>query len=287
MEKQLTPLIDGDILVYELASCGEYKDEDGELNIRNFEFVQELVDGRIRGIMEDIGTSSLPIIFLTGNSTSTRILNRTARVEDRPDTTLLKPFREVVATIKPYKGTRKVDKPFHYENVTAHLLANYDCRVSNGIEADDLMAVEQTRRPDETIICSRDKDLRMVPGWHFGWECGKQPSFGPELVDRRGKLWLNKLGEPKGTGLMFFFYQMLVGDTVDNISGCPKVGPKKAFAILSQCSTKKEAECAVRASYEAVYGDEWETYLQENSKLLWMARELNEDGTPVYYEWTF
>lgn len=287
MEKQLTPLIDGDILVYELASCGEYKDEDGELNIRNFEFVQDLVDGRIRGIQEDIGTSEAPIIFLTGNSTSTRILNRTARVEGGENTILLKPIREVVATIKPYKGTRKVDKPFHYENVTAHLLANYDCRVSNGIEADDLMAIEQSRRPDATIICSRDKDLRMVPGWHFGWECGKQPSYGPELVDRKGKLWINKQGEPKGTGLMFFFYQMLVGDTVDNIPGCPKVGPKKAFAILSQCNTKKEAECAVQASYQAVYGDDWFTYLQENAKLLWMARELNEDGTPVYYEWKF
>jgi 5'-3' exonuclease len=127
----------------------------------------------------------------------------------------------------------------------------------------------------------------MVPGWHFGWECGKQPSYGPELVDRRGKLWLNKNKEPKGTGLMFFFYQMLVGDAVDNIAGCHGVGPKKAFTLLEGCGSKKDAERAVRASYEAVYGDEWEVYLQENAKLLWMARELNEDGTPVYYEWSY
>lgn len=280
------PLIDFDILVYEIASCGEYKDEEGNHQIRDFDFVSNLLDERIKGICLDTEADKPPIGFLTGNSVSTKILNRSARLEGSDPIVLLTPFRELVATTKPYKGTRKADKPFHYANLTAYMLANYDCRISNGVEADDLMAVEQSRR-DDTIICSRDKDLRMVPGWHFGWECGKQPSFGPELVDRKGWLKKNAKGDVKGVGLKFFFYQMLVGDAVDNIGGCAGIGPVKALAILEGCDTKQDHERAVRASYEAAYGDEWEKYLQENSKLLWMARELNPDGTPVYYEWKF
>ena len=35
-----------------------------------------------------------------------------------------------------------------------------------------------------TVICSRDKDLKMVPGYHYSWGSGKQPEketwFVPE-----------------------------------------------------------------------------------------------------------
>lgn len=272
----MQPLIDSDVLRYELGFSGEYVEE-GEHKIRDFEFVQELLDNKIKFICEEVGATHPPLLFLTGDKFAMKLLKQE----------LLTPFRETIATVKPYKGTRKGEKPFHFYNITAYMLANYDCRVSNGLEADDLMAIEQTNRPDETIICTRDKDLRMVPGWHYGWECGKQPSFGPELVDNKGWLKLNDKGDVKGAGLKFFFYQMLVGDTVDNIPGCPKIGPVKAFKLLEGCSTKAEHEAAVRASYEAFYGGEWSERLEEQSKLLWMVRALHADGSPKHYEWRF
>lgn len=294
----MRPLIDGDILVYEIASCGEWEeqDEQGETVklYRDFDFVADLLDERINGICKDVDATEPPLIFLTGNSTSTRITNRRRKLEGLEPLELITPYREEVATVKPYKGTRKTYKPFHYKNVTAYLMGTYECVVSNGLEADDLMAVAQCGEDDlfrgligniDTVICSRDKDLRMVPGWHFGWECGKQPSFGPELVDNRG--WLKDVnGTIKGVGLKFFFYQMLIGDTVDNIPGCPKVGPVKALKLLEACTSKADHEAAVRAAYEAVYGDEWKERLEEQSKLLWMAQKLNEDGSPVYYDWS-
>lgn len=285
----MQPLIDADVLVYELASCGEYEEQDevtGEpvKHIRDFEFVKELTEDRIRGICLDVEATRPPILFFTGSSYRLSLLNRDRVADGLPPIQLSPSIRMDVATVKPYKGTRVEQKPYHFNNLTAYLFANYDHRVSNGLEADDLLAIEQSGRND-TIICTRDKDLRMVPGWHFGWECGAQPSFGPELVDARGWLRIDDKGKVRGVGLKFFFYQMLVGDTVDNIPGCPKIGPVNALKLLDPCTTKAEHEAVIKAAYQKAYPDNWEDMLIEQSKLLWMVRELNEFGEPLGYDW--
>lgn len=287
----MQPLIDGDVLRYELGFSGEYDELDENTNekihhIREWDFVQELVDNKIRFISEEVGADKPPVLFLTGSSTSTTILNRQRKWEGLGAITLDVPFRELVATVKPYKGTRKGAKPYHFDNITAYVLANYDCCVSNGLEADDLMAIRQSQGAGDTVICTRDKDLRMVPGWHYGWECGKQPSFGPELVTREGRLYEQR-GEIKGVGLKFFFYQMLVGDTVDNIPGCPKVGTKGAMNLLGPCVTKREHELAVISAYQKVYPDNYKEMIEEQSRLLWMVRELDNKGRPIFYEWKY
>lgn len=286
----MQPLIDADVLVYELASCGEYEEQDehGETikHIRDFEFVRELTEDRIRGICLDVGATKEPILFFTGSEYRLRLHNRTRVSEGREPLQLSPSIRAGIATVKPYKGTRVEQKPFHFNNLTAYLFANYDYCLSNGLEADDLLAIEQCGRND-TIICTRDKDLRMVPGWHFGWECGAQPSFGPELVDARGWLRLDDKGKVRGVGLKFFFYQMLVGDTVDNIPGCPGTGPKGAMKLLETCTTKAEHEAAIAASYQKAYPDNWKDMLIEQSKLLWMVRYLDNDGGPIDYEWEY
>lgn len=288
-------LIDADITRYEISSCGEYDEVDettGELfhHIRDFEFVQELFDNRVRGILEDCDSTEPPILFLTGNSTSTRILNRQRKVFGEAQLILDTPLRERIAVSKPYKGTRKEEKPFHFDNLTAYIISSYETRISNGLEADDLMCIEQRKaslQGDDTIICTRDKDLRQSPGWHFGWECGRQPSFGPIQVDNRGWLQLSDDKKLKGVGTKFFFAQMLIGDTVDNIPGCKGVGPVKAYDILKECVSKRDHELAVIEAYKNAYKDNYREVLEEQSKLLWMIRELNEDGSPIFYEWKF
>lgn len=288
----MKPLIDADVLRYEIGFSGEYDEQDentGEMvhHIREWEFVKELFDNKIAFICGEVGATLPPLLFLTGSSVSTRLINQQRVLRDEPLLELATPFRELVAVTKPYKGTRKGDKPFHFDNLTAYALANYDCRVSNGLEADDLLSIEQYGSGLTTVICSRDKDLRMVPGWQYGWECGKQPSFGPELVDARGWIKLsNDKKSIKGTGMKFFFAQMLVGDTVDNIPGCKKVGPVKAMDLLEPCRTRLEHEEAVVDAYKNAYGDEWQALLEEQAKLLWMVRELLPDGSPRHYEWS-
>ena len=165
--------------------------------------------------------------------------------------------------------------------------------VVRDIEADDAMAIEQTNQMEarsgmeRTIICTRDKDLRQVPGWHYGWEMGAQPSFGPELVDQEGNgLELNaKRNAIKGTGLPFFYAQVLWGDSADNIPGLPGCGAVRAYDLLSDCmyfgATMLDV---VTHEYTEHYGSEWEERLLEQGRLCWMTRRLHPDGKPVLWE---
>jgi 5'-3' exonuclease len=153
------------------------------------------------------------------------------------------------------------------------------------MEADDLMSIEQTSRPHETIICTRDKDLRQVPGWHYGWELGNQPQFGPLLVDDVGKITLSPDRKKiNGYGGMFFYAQCLTGDPVDTIPGLGnKTGPVKAFEILEGSETLEDAFKRVLEAYRGVYEDRAEEELLEQGRLLWMTRKLDENQNPVMW----
>lgn len=137
-----------------------------------------------------------------------------------------------------------------------------------------------------TIICTRDKDLRMVEGWHYGWECGAQPEFFPTYVEGMGEIRLiekkNKY-EIKGEGLKFFYSQLLTGDPVDNIAGLPYCGAKTAFTLLEECQSEDECFEAVRGAYEKKYGDSWREEMYEQAHLLWMVIRLDNHGNPVMW----
>lgn len=204
-------------------------------------------------------------------------------------------FRDAIATLKPYKGTRKVEKPFHFKNLTAYILAHYDVVVAEGMEADDLLCVEQTKRLKQldTIICTRDKDLRQCPGMHYGWECGLQPGFGPKRVSLMGQLNAHYKIDKKsgnevlykvsGDGLKFFYAQILMGDTVDNIPGLPGAGPALAFNLLSELQSEEELFNAVLGAYTTKYGEDARDRMYEQAQLCWMVRELDAEGKPVMW----
>lgn len=271
----MLPLIDGDILLYELGFSGEIFDEDsGEIVPLSFDRVAELLDRKIELICEDVEATEPPILFLTGRKD---VWNNPRLVGSEEP---FKPnFREKIAVTKPYKGTRKAQKPFHFYNLWAYMLATYDCRVANGVEADDEMSIFQRKHPEDTIICSRDKDLRQVPGWHFSWECGAQAALGPTHTGDVG--WIqydpdkNKLF---GYGLAFLYSQMLTGDVVDNIPGLPRWGPRKAWDVLEHCHTADDFANEVTHQYQMAKGGEWLEYFQEQHTLLKMLDEEPEDG---------
>lgn len=215
-------------------------------------------------------------------------------------------FREAIAKKKQYKGNRdRNTRPFHYSNLKAYMLTMYNCEIVNGMEADDMLAIVQTsdwlttkavvsggewgganpQLKDEcnTIICTRDKDLRQVPGWHFGWELGKQPQYGPKFVEEPGEIELINRKEIKGCGSKFFYAQLIVGDKTDNIPGLDGFGPVRAFEILHPCTTIPEMEKAVVEAYRQVYGDVWREELMEQAALVWMVREFDEEGNPIMW----
>lgn len=271
-----------------MGSVGEkLNKETGELEIRSFDFVKEVFDERIRTIVEGSGSTEYQL-FLTGDIRTHRMLQRTTKTTEE----FRRNFREECATDKTYKGTRKQDKPFHWINLTAYILSGESgIHVSIGCEADDDIAIQHTLSRDGTIICTRDKDLRMVPGHHYGWECGKQPEFGPVEYDSLGKIELvrSKSGNKiKGGGFLFFGSQLLTGDVVDNIGGLRGVGPVKAYDLLSNCTSEREVFDSVKRHYEEVGGEHWRQLLEEQCHLLWIIRERNEDGSLKHFnieEW--
>ena len=131
----------------------------------------------------------------------------------------------------------------------------------------------------------------MVPGWHYGWECGKQPEFGPVEYDNVGKIELirRKSGAViKGGGFAFFGSQLLCGDVVDNIGGLRGWGPVRSYELLADKTSERDIFDSVRRVYEEVGGDNWKELLTEQCHLLWIIRERNEDGSLKHFnieEW--
>lgn len=265
----LVPLIDGDILRYEIGFAAEagWRAMEGHdpSSLPPFDYVADILDMRIQNIMAMCNTETAPVLYITEGRT----------------------FRYDIATVKPYKGQRQENKPWHFNNLTAYMKAVYSTKVVTGIEADDAIAIEHSKPNSNTIICSRDKDLRQVPGWFFSWELGKQPSFGPTLITNPGTLQLSSNKKKLiGTGDAFFFAQVLMGDTADNIPGCPGWGPVRVYELLNPILKDREHALgdareettwiladAAREAYEEEYGDEAEVRFNEQSSLCWLLRE--------------
>lgn len=261
----LQALIDADILQYEIGFRSQINTGD-EIRPLPLEVVNEMYDRKVEEICSAVYATEPPILYFTGRGN----------------------FRDEVATHSVYKGNRKDKKrPFHFENIKAYAKATYDWREQDGLEADDLLSIEQNSRLSQrnTIICSRDKDLLIVPGYHYIWEAGLQPMFGPKWVEEIGFLQLKRGGKKLfGGGLRFFYAQCLMGDKTDNIPGLYKYGPVKTYNTLVKATTKGELQEAVLEAYRGFYGDKAEERLLEVGRQLWMTKELNEDGKPVLWE---
>jgi 5'-3' exonuclease len=144
----------------------------------------------------------------------------------------------------------------------------------------------------ETIICSRDKDLRQCQGYHFTWECGAQPEKSPYLVEGFGGLTPHydkngKMDRLYGTGDKWFLAQLLMGDSTDNIPGLKGWGPNKVYALLDEFDDYELALSRVVSVYASYYdqieGSYWREELEEQAQLVWMIRERNEDGSPKHW----
>lgn len=149
-----------------------------------------------------------------------------------------------------YKANRTQPDPVHLSALKQHLFDKWQANLAEGAEADDGLGIEQTKAEfGSTIICSIDKDLKQIPGRHYNFV--KQEFDDVDEVD----------------GMRWFYKQMLIGDTSDNIKGVAGIGKVKAGKLLDHINDEPTL-------YELVanaYGSERERMMQV-AQVLWIRR---------------
>ena len=167
-------------------------------------------------------------------------------------------FRFDIAKSAPYKGNRKaVEKPKHLGVARDHLVNKWGAVVSDGEEADDLIAIAATKYGPDTVVASIDNDMLQIPCRHFNF-------------NRREWKEVSEFD-----GMLFFYTQILTGDAADNIIGLFRVGAVKAAKMLAGCETEDQMWDVVLKAYD---GDEERVI--ENARLLWLRRKEGELWQP-------
>ena len=211
-------LIDGDLIAFRCAaSVGEDGSEEIAV-LRSDRLMQDLLHSTEADTYQ---------VFLTGSNNFRRKVN--------PE----------------YKANRK-DKvpPAHLQACREYLVKEWHALVSDGCEADDLLGINQT---EDSTIASLDKDLLMIPGWHFNWLHNEKKYVVPE------------------DGIKTFYKQMLIGDRSDNIFGVDKIGKVKAERYIEPLETEEDMICQVLD----LYGTDILRFLM-NAQCLWIMQNEGE-----------
>lgn len=224
--------IDGDIVVYRMGASAEanhHTEAEAKAN----------VDGLLEYILEEtlvFPDQSDYQVFLSGSEN----------------------FRYDIAKAAPYKANRSgKPKPAFLPLLREHAVQSWGAIVSEGEEADDLIAKAVTQEGPTACVASVDKDMLQLNCWHFNF------------VKREWKF------VDDFDGLTFFYQQILMGDSADNILGLDGVGPKTAQKMLKDCTTERELyDVCLKA-----YGGSKDRVV-ENGRLLWLRRESGELWEP-------
>lgn len=154
-----------------------------------------------------------------------------------------------------YKVTRKGNK---WVNVVRKRLLSMDSfSIHDEWEADDLIKDRAVEIGEEDcVILSIDKDLKQIPGIHFDYYRPiLKNSDGSRQLDENG---FRKVAPCRGLDIvtkdqaeLFFWTQMLMGDTGDDIKGVPGIGKVKAGKILK---SEPDLESKVIDTYVNYFG---------------------------------
>lgn len=158
-------------------------------------------------------------------------------------------FRKKINT--EYKANRKdKEPPVYLQECREYLIKEWNAIVSHNCEADDLLGIHQN---SETILCSLDKDLLMIPGTHFNWT----------------KVEITEVTQLEG--LKHFYKQMLIGDRSDNIFGVTGIGPVKAARAIDVLDNEQDM-------FELVYSmyDQDDARFLMNANCLWIQQNVGE-----------
>lgn len=167
-------------------------------------------------------------------------------------------FRSVV--YPEYKANRRdMPKPRHLEALREYLVLDWDAQLVDGYEADDAIGIQSCNGSGGSIICSIDKDLLQIPGQHY------------DFVKRR------IIDVSDFDGIRQFYWQCLVGDSTDNIKGCPGIGPVKAELRLKDARNRDELFEATLGAYKDQCGSTAEQQLDLTAQLVYIWRQEDDN----------
>lgn len=204
----------------------------------------------------------------------------------------LKNGRHLLLGVKPYQGNRngKV-KPQQLEplrNSAQSLFAeheNIQVFAHYDIEADDGI-MQDAYTVQNGIVWSEDKDLNIVPCTKYDISTARELNLAPGTRFGWVDIGYTETGnpKPKGHGTKFFWLQMLMGDTADNVQGILKLDGKKcglAGAMQYLTGITDEDHCAnlVLNAYRAIN----QNFIPE-AEALWLTRCAGD--TACLYIWS-
>lgn len=159
-----------------------------------------------------------------------------------------------------YKANRKgKPRPIYLEDARAYLITDWEAILTSGIEADDRLGIEQCSEEfGTTVICSIDKDLKQIPGYHFNWRKNEHDLVSP--LD----------------GIRCLYRQLLTGDTADNVPGVGRIGPVKSAKAINHLSS----EIDMYKTCQHFYGPDRLEEMHRNAKLLYIWQKENDEWNP-------
>jgi len=152
------------------------------------------------------------------------------------------------------------NKPTWFDDLKSHAV-NYDGSIlCDGYEADDQVRIWALEVKDKTnaIVVSVDKDLDCIEGLHYNPRNKNIYTVEEDYAD------------------YFYWKQLLMGDSTDNIPGIEGIGPKKAEAYLINAKTQKERKALVCKAYYSHYPKDGFNRMLMNGKLLHLWRTYGD-----------
>ena len=160
----------------------------------------------------------------------------------------------------PYKPRPPKDPELGRQlNLVRELLEknNFACVSQEGMEGDDIMASYAAQFDGRVTLMTQDKDMRQsLSGSRVNMlldvDWMENPTSGEMLPDYK---WLSAAAHAEETGVrpdQWVDVQMLQGDSVDGIKGCPGIGKKGAIDLIKEFGTIKDVFEAAEAEDERI-----------------------------------
>lgn len=170
-------------------------------------------------------------------------------------------FRKSLGGSIHYKGSRKDRvKPAYFQEAGEYLKIAWGARETDGIEADDAIAIGMAKDPKGRICVSYDKDLMQCCGWHCDFRNGRIQWVSRKAADFN------------------LYNQIIAGDSGDDVPGIRGLGRVKAAKILE--GSRSSTELCERAWGEYKSRGLSADYFKEVATLVYLLKRPDDSYQP-------